>query len=40
MAMNEFIENTSQNFKKHIAPITSVDIHPGDIHKNASVSIF
>ena len=30
-------DNISEVFRKHNAPITGVDLHPGDIHKNASV---
>jgi predicted secreted protein len=34
---NENPDNISEVFRKHNAPITGLDLHPGDVHKNASV---
>ena len=31
-------DNIAEVFRKHNAPITGLDLHPGDIHKNANVS--
>lgn len=32
--------NIADIFKTHIGPITSIDIHPGDFHKNSNVNSF
>ena len=34
---NDNTENIVETYKKHTGPITSLDVHPGDYHKNANV---
>jgi dynein intermediate chain, cytosolic len=34
---NDSIDNIVEVFRKHNGPITSIDMHPGDFHKNSNV---
>lgn len=35
---NDTTDNVVEVFRKHTGPINSIDMHPGDYHKNANVS--
>jgi dynein intermediate chain len=35
---NDNVENVVETYKKHTGPVTSLQIHPGDYHKNFNVS--
>lgn len=34
---NDVTDNIIEVYRKHTGPITSIDMHPGDIHKNSNV---
>ncbi len=35
--LSENNDNIAEVYRKHSGPITSVDLHPGDFHKNTNV---
>jgi dynein intermediate chain len=35
---NDNVENVVETYKKHTGPVTSLQIHPGDYHKNFNVN--
>jgi dynein intermediate chain len=37
---NENVDNIVETYRKHTGPIHSLDMHPGDYHKNANVNVY
>ena len=35
---NDNVDNVVETYRKHNGPIHSLDMHPGDYHKNSNVS--